>query len=286
MIFDGHTHLFHPKVISNVKKKKSMVEKLGLKTKGAKDRVGKISLEAALKASRIDGSLILPTAGEQEVGRVNDLFYKTIENSDFLHTAGTLHPEYSGNREELIKFKSRKIKAIKLCSFSQKFALNDPGTFDLFELIQEFNISQGTSFFVVLDTLYGADLFFGSHPDHNTTPKLLGDLVKSFPKINFIAAHMGGLAAPFKEISTNLVPLDNLFFDTSNAAHVLEEKEFICLLKSHGPEHIIFGTDWPWFTHLPEIDLQNLMFKKAGYSKQDMDLVFSKNMGSLLEILT
>ncbi|MBT6339392.1 MAG: hypothetical protein HOJ48_08875, partial [Desulfobacula sp.] len=60
---------------------------------------------------------------------------------------------------------------------------------------------------------------------------------------------------------------------------------FIYLLKSHGPEHIIFGTDWPWFTHLPEMDLQNLMFKKAGYSKQDMDLVFSKNMGSLLGIL-
>ncbi len=79
MMFDGHTHLFHPKVISNVKKKKSMVEKLGLKTKGAKDRVGKISLETALRASRIDGSLILPTAGVQEVGRVNDLFYKTID---------------------------------------------------------------------------------------------------------------------------------------------------------------------------------------------------------------
>ena len=78
--------------------------------------------------------------------------------------------------------------------------------------------------------------------------------------------------------------MDNLFLDTSNAAHVLEEKEFIYLLKVHGPEHIIFGTDWPWFTHSPEIDLQNSMFEKAGYSKKDMGLVFSKNMARLLEL--
>lgn len=284
MMIDGHAHLFHPKVIFNVKKRKNMVAKLGLQTKGAEERVGAASLEDALRTSGFDGCLILPTAGVQEVDRVNDLFYKTIEKSDLLYTAGTLHPGYSGNREELLKFKSRKIKAIKLCSFSQRFALNDSRTFDLFDLIKEFNISHGTGFFVILDTLYGADLFFGSHPEHNTTPKLLGDLIKRFPEINFIAAHMGGLAAPFKEISTNLTPADNLFFDTSNAAHVLEEKEFICLLKAHGPEHIIFGTDWPWFTHLPEIDLQKLMFEKAGYSKKDMARVFSKNMGCLLGI--
>jgi len=78
--------------------------------------------------------------------------------------------------------------------------------------------------------------------------------------------------------------MDNLFLDTSNAAHVLEEKEFIYLLKVHGPEHIIFGTDWPWLTHSPEIDLQNSMFEKAGYSKKDMGLVFSKNMARLLEL--
>ncbi|MBT6339960.1 MAG: hypothetical protein HOJ48_11755, partial [Desulfobacula sp.] len=231
MIFDGHAHLFHPKVILNVKKRIKMVEKIGLKTKGVDNRIGVKPLEDALKKSGIDGCLILPTAGVHEVGKVNDLFYKTIEKSEFLYTAGTLHPGHLNNKKELEKFVSRNIKAIKLCSFSQKFVLNGPETFDLFDLIQEFNISQGASFFVVLDTLYGADLFFGSHPDHNTTPKLLGDLVKSFPAINFIAAHMGGLAAPFREISSNLTPADNLFFDTSNAAHVLEEKEFIYLLK-------------------------------------------------------
>jgi len=284
MIIDGHAHLFNPKVISNVKKRKKMVGILGLQTNGVEDRVGVSSLEDELRANCIGKCFILPTAGAQGVGKVNDSFYEMVGESDLLYTAGTLHPEYAENEKELVKFGSRNIKGIKLCSFSQQFALDDPRTFDLFDLITEFNKTQNSGFFVILDTLYGADKFFGGLPEHNTTPYLLAELIKSFPKIDFIAAHMGGLAAPFKEISTNLTPMDNLFLDTSNAAHLLEENEFVYLLKAHGPEHIVFGTDWPWFTHSEEIDLQNQMLEKAGYSKKDNALVFSENMARLLEI--
>ncbi|NOX35418.1 MAG: amidohydrolase family protein [Deltaproteobacteria bacterium] len=284
MIIDGHAHLFHPKVISNVKKRKNMVEILDLQTNGAKERTGVSSLENALKSNGVRGCLVLPTAGAKEVGRTNESFYRMVKGSKLLYTAGTLHPGYDANKEELIKFKSRDIKGIKFCSFSQKFALDDPATYQLFNLIRKFNKKENSGFFVILDTLYGADKFFGSNSKHNTTPGLLAKLIRNFPEINFIAAHMGGLAAPFSEICKNLTPMDNLFLDTSNAAHVLSEKEFVYLLKTHGPEHIIFGTDWPWFTHLPEINLQKSMLEKAGFSSMDMEFVFSKNMACLAGI--
>ena len=282
MIFDGHVHLFHPKIISNVKKREEMVEKLRLQTIGAENRISVSFLEHELKTNGIEGCLILPTAGAKEVAAVNDSFYRRVAQHDLLYTAGTLHPDYADNKKELIKFKNRNIKGIKLCSFSQRFALDDRGTFDLFELISQFNITQKSEFFVIFDTLYGADEFFGGLPEHNTTPQLLAELINSFPAIDFIAAHMGGLAAPFNKIKDYLIPRDNLFLDTSNAAHVLEEDQFIYLLKAHGPEHIIFGTDWPWFTHAPEIVLQNRMLAISGYSRQENALVFSKNMKGLL----
>ena len=282
MIFDGHAHLFHPKVISNVKKRTALVDRLGLQTNGAEDRVGRSFLENELRENGIRGCFILPTAGVQEVGRVNESFYRMVKPSDLLYTAGTLHPGYSDNEKELVTFMKRNIKGIKMCSFSQKFALDDPKTFEMFDLIRHFNITQHSDFFVILDTLYGADTFFGSHPEHNTTPDRLANLVRLFPEINFIGAHMGGLAAPFKDVSTHLAPMENLFLDTSNAAHVLDENQFLSLLKSHGPEHIIFGTDWPWFPHAPEIDLQNQLFKKAGYSPKDAARVFSENIRRLL----
>lgn len=282
MIFDGHAHLFHPKVISNVQKKGEMVKLLGLQAEGAEQRVGAVILENELRAAGVEGCLVLPTAQADEVGRVNEGFYRGVEKFPLLHPAGTLHPGYGENREELIKFISRKIRAIKMCSFSQKFALDDSKTLDLFELISWFNQTQKSGFFVILDTFSRADTFFGTPPAHNTTPPLLAELVKRFPDVNFIGAHMGGLSAPFEEIRTHLTSMDNLFLDTSNAAHVLKEEEFICLLKAHGPEHIIFGTDWPWFTHPQEMELQNRLFDKAGYAKAQRQRVFSNNMTRLL----
>ncbi len=278
MIIDGHIHLFHPKVILNVKKRVEMVRILGLQTDGAEDRVGVPFLENELKNAGIQGGFILPTALVDEVGSINDEFYKLSETSDLLSTAGTLHPDYPGILEELETFRTRKIRGIKLCSFSQKFSLDAPKTLEMFELIQAFNINKGSGFFVELDTLFGADQFFGSRPEHNTTPSLFANLIRSFPRIDFIAAHMGGLAAPFHEIKTHLVPMDNLYLDTSNAAHVLSKDDFVYLLKVHGPERIIFGTDWPWFTHEGERGLQNQMVEKAGFSEKDRDLIFSQNM--------
>jgi len=283
MIIDGHVHLFHPKVILNVKKRLEMVRILGLQTEGAEDRVGVPFLENELKSAGIEGGFILPTAPAEEVGSINTEFFKLVNTSEFLYTAGTLHPDYPGLREELETFISRKIRGIKLCSFSQRFSLDAPKTQEMFELIQEFNIHKGAGFFVILDTLFRADQFFGSQPEHNTTPSLFADLVKNFPKINFIAAHMGGLAAPFYEIKTHLAPMDNLSLDTSNAAHVLSEDDFVYLLKVHGPERIIFGTDWPWFTHKEEIDLQSRIYQTAGFSKRDRELIFSQNMVRLTQ---
>jgi uncharacterized protein len=95
---------------------------------------------------------------------------------------------------------------------------------------------------------------------------------------------MGGLAAPYNDIRTHLPPRDNLFLDTSNAAHVLSKKEVVRLFKQHGPEHIVFGTDWPWFTHDDEIPTISHLLERAGFNEYQRELVFSANMSGLMEI--
>ena len=280
-IIDAHIHLFHTKVIWNVKKRKKMVKLLGLQTEGAEDRTGVSFLERELKNAGIRKALALPTSPPDQVKHINESFFNKIQSSDMLLSAGTLHPHYKKNKEELESFMTRKIRGIKLCSFAQGFSLKDPAFFDMLDLIVEFNTKQNAGFFVIMDTFFRASHFFGSPEEHNTTPALFADIVKQFPKINFIAAHMGGLTAPFEQIRSQMVPMDNFYMDTSNAAHVLSEKEFISLLKIQGPEHIIFGTDWPWFTHAEEIALQKRMTQKAGFSEKDQELVFSKNIRSL-----
>lgn len=282
IIFDAHTHLFHLKVVENVKKKTKMVQQLHLRTVGVENRTSRSSLENELKSNHIIGGLVLPTALVHDVQAVNDRAFEQVKDSQTLQTAGTLHPGAGNIPEMLHHFEQRNIRAIKFCTFSQRFSLQDPQTVEMLECIQEHNIHSRSKFFLIFDTLMPAHVYFGSDPAHNTTPELLGELVNNFPSINFIGAHMGGLLAPFNDIKTYLKPTGNLFLDTSNGAHVLDESQYIELIKQHGPEHIIFGTDWPWFTHSEEIRLQHTLFDKAGFTKTEKACIFAHNILQLL----
>jgi uncharacterized protein len=284
MIIDAHAHIFNPGVIENVAQKTGMAGCLHLEVADARTRTGVDTLEASMKTAGVDACLLLPTSGPEKIHQTNSAFINTAAGSSRLYTAGTLHPDSLKNRDELGRFKPLGIRAIKMCSFSQGFPLDGERTVALFDLIREENLHNGGSLFVILDTFYNADKFFGTPAGHNTTPALLGELVRGYPGINFIGAHMGGLDAPIKEIHERLCPQDNLFLDTSNAAHTLERSDFIGLLKDHGPEHIMFGTDWPWFGYTAEINLIEGLCNETGYSAEQKAAVFGKNIAGLLGI--
>lgn len=281
-IFDSHVHLFNQRIIENVSSRTELVERVQLKTRGADQRLTIDALKRSLADSGVTGGLVLPTAGPADVAKINDRFYDVVLEHPFLITAGTLHPEDPTTGEEIKKLNSRGTRVVKMCSFSQGFVLDGQRTLDLFERIQHHNQTHANRLAVVLDTLYRADRWFGTDPAFNTAPAQLRALAQRFPEIDFVGAHMGGLSAPFEDIADSLIPCANLYLDTSNAAHTLSAAEFVFLLKRFGPEHILFGTDWPWFTHAEEIALVEGLCDTAGYSPEEKQAVFYDNIARLL----
>ncbi|QTA89723.1 amidohydrolase family protein [Desulfonema magnum] len=282
MIIDSHVHIFSSQIIANVSAKSEMVKELHLQTSDAHKRIGTNALEDECHAAGAVACLMLPTAKAQDVRKVNVSSQKIAEENDFLYTAGTLHPDYPETREELFWLKSNGINTIKLCSFSQGFALNSPKTLRMFDAIRDFNMNEDGRFFVIMDTFYKADIYFGTDPRNNTSPSGLGNLVRHYPEINFIGAHMGGLTAPFDEICDYLPRSENFYMDTSNAAHTLQEEEFVRLVRRHGPGHILFGTDWPWFGYADEITLIDKLLGHAGFGDEEKARVFAGNIADLL----
>jgi len=285
MIIDSHAHIFSSRIIANVSAKSALVEKINLNTAFAEGRTNISAIEGDCRSSGIDACLILPTANAADVRKINSAFIQLAAQSDFLFTAGTLHPFSRDNREELVLLQAQGVRAIKLCSFSQGFSLLAPETLDLFKLIEEFNFTGNGRFFVILDTFSLAHEYFGTSGLHTTTPLLLGDIVSKFPGIDIVAAHMGGLAAPPEELFTHLKPSQNLFLDTSNAAHTLSAQDFIRLLEIHGPEHILFGTDWPWFDQKEEIGIITGLLDLAGFNAEEKENVFYRNIANLIGVL-
>lgn len=284
MIIDSHAHLFSSKIIANVSARTGLVKELDLDIESAPGRCTPDALRRESAKASVSACLLLPTASAKDVSRVNASFRQLERNNDFLMAAGTLHPHYSENRAVLEQLEQQGTRAIKLCSFSQGFSLEEEAARKLFEQVREFNTGSDHAFFVVLDTFHKADIHFGSPQEHVTTPARLGRLAADFPEIDFVAAHMGGLTAPFEETCKHLAPRENLFLDTSNGAHTLKRDEFVRLLEVHGPGQILFGTDWPWFSHEDEIKRIGELMEFAGFNEEERERIFSGNIARLLGI--
>jgi predicted TIM-barrel fold metal-dependent hydrolase len=284
IIFDSHTHLFSPAVIASVSSRRELADLLCLEVDKAPHRTDKQALKSDLQDAGIKGALLLPTAPANGVREVNDRFLSTIKGEESLWTAGTLHPLYPDIDGELERLHEQNVRALKFSSFSQAIDLDAKETFLLLERISFRNSVYGSKFFTIWDTFYRADVHFGTEERFITSPSKLACLVTGFPGIDFVGAHMGGLAAPFSEIEKYLFPQKNLYLETSNAAHVLSRSEFIELLKDHGAERILFGTDWPWFGQKQETGLIGDLMNDAGFSKHEQAKVFSGNISRLLNL--
>jgi len=283
-ILDSHVHIFNSRVIENVTRRTELIGRLSLNKEGIRDRLNTAALLDDMGVADVRAALMLPTASVENVVKVNRAFIKLADGAPELFTAGTLHPDYNNIEEELSYLSHADVRVIKFCSFSQGFALDHPGTHEMFRLIRAFNEKAEKPFAVVLDTLTLADRYFGTAPEYTTTPRGVWTLVSRFPEINFIGAHMGGLGADFDDLNRDLQPLENLYLDTSNASYTLSAEQFVQMLQTHGPNHILFGTDWPWFLHRTEVNRIEELMEQAGFSQAEQEAVFSGNLENILGI--
>jgi len=277
MVIDSHCHLFAERVIENVSLKPALVRELKLEPDQARGRLEPESLVRSAVANRIDICLLLPTAPPDRVRAENDRHVAIASQHPGLRTLATLHPAMTGLKDEARRILGLGIRGFKLSSFSQRF---DPASAEVEAMlgtVEACGRDASVTPVVVLDTFTGAHVHFGSEPEHLTTPAKLMRLARRFAGVRFVGAHMGGLMADVDDLRRHLIPAPNLFLDTSNAAHTLGEPDFIDLLNIHGPSHILFGTDWPWFGHETEVPGIKSLLVKAGFDEEAQALVLGGN---------
>ncbi len=284
MIIDSHTHIFTNKVIAGGCAQEELTALLQLDAKLAPERTSVEILQRESRAAGVSACLLLPVSPTTEVTKTNSTFMKMAAGTDSIYTAGNLHPHCKNIEAELYRLHSQGIFIIKLCSYSQRFSPDAPETQTMFKLIAGVAAAVGVRFTVIMDTFYLASDYLGTPVECVTTPALLGKLVRTYPELNFVAAHMGGLGAPQELVERHLPPASNLYLDTSVAAHTLSERDFLRLLERHGPAHVIFGTDWPWLSHATEVRLIGRLLDKANFTPAEKELVFCRNIAGLLGI--
>lgn len=227
MIIDFHTHCYPDKIASR-----------------AIDAVGPLGLEcsydgtisglcASMKTAGIDLALNLPLVNSPENTRgVNAWAAKN--NSAPVFSLGSIHPDDPAPDKTLAWIKSLGLKGVKMHPEYQSFSFDETRL----EPIWEACIEQG----LFLLTHAGRDIAF--EPPSKSDPASLAAFHHRFPDLTLVLAHMGSWGL-WDEVERHLAGLP-VYLDMSFVPGLVDDALLVKLIRLHGSDRVLFGTDAPW----------------------------------------
>jgi uncharacterized protein len=189
-------------------------------------------LDQAMRAAGIDRAACLAVADRPERVAAANRFVGSLDPARFV-PIGTVHPRLP-IEENLAALRAAGVRGVKIHPLFQGYALDDPGLVE------------------ILDALAGelpVIVHVGEGGEHQAggacTPAMLRDLVRRLPGLDVIACHFGGYRR-LEEAEALVVGL-GVYLDTSwpPGLTALRPERVRAIVERHGPERVVFGSDWP-----------------------------------------
>ena len=249
-VIDTHVHLYPDKIAEKV------TGALGRKFGNSPAFVATVaSCEAFSAKSGIPLSINLPVATAADQVEPINRWARGIRGPHVLSLAA-LHPD-SANRAVIIgKLAEDGFRGIKFHPEYQLFRFNDPKMDEVWDAMSE------TGLVAYLHA--GGERVF--EPPFHSSPREVAELSRRFPKLKIAAAHLGGFRM-WDETERELCGAD-VYLDLSHALLWMPDEQFLRIVRKHGIERILFGSDAPWqdprdvlaaFLELPFTDEERTM---------------------------
>lgn len=168
-------------------------------------------------------------------------------------------------------------RAVKLHPVAQEFYVNDKAMWPIYQKCEKEDIPI---------IFHCGKMMIEGLPNY-AHPELFYDVIRSFPRIRVILAHMGG---GFWEETAKLADAfpRNTYFDTSiaiSAAPIpdflrLNDAEAVGMIRRIGVHRIMFGSDFPWIN--PELDIERI--KRLGLTEKEKMMVLGENARAFFKI--
>lgn len=224
-------------------------------------------LKRALKECGIDGGLLLPVATKPSQQRtINDWAASCMDDTFF--SFGTVHPDAENAFEELEYIKSLGMKGVKFHSEYQLFLPDEERMMPIYRKAAELGL---------------AAVFHGGwdplSPDYiRGTPDRFARAAEAVPELTFIVAHLGGMNL-WNDVEKYLAgKFTNVYLDTAVIAGHISDEQLLRIIRTHGAERILFGSDCPWDNPLNEIEMLN----RLPLTEDEREMIFYKNAEKLL----
>jgi predicted TIM-barrel fold metal-dependent hydrolase len=215
----------------------------------------------------IDKSVVMGIADQaRHVHRTNE-FIGSLASDDLI-PFGTVHPDLPV-QENLESLRTHGILGVKLHPLFQGFRMDDPRIYALLEAF-------GSQIPVI------AHIGAGGSPEANrrSNPAMLADIVRTFPELRLVACHFGGFHQ-LDEVQDEVLGLD-VMLETSWPPTLggLDRDRVIAMIRRHGAERIVFGSDWPMTDPLAELDV----VRGLGFGPEETAGILGGNLARLLRL--
>ena len=256
-IIDFHAHIYPDKIAGKATKATGDFYDITPAHEGTGDEL----LSAGKKAG-ISGFVILPVATRpDQVRHINTFIVNEEKRHKEFYGFGTLHPECENKLEEADFILKSGLHGIKLHPDTQRFNTDDKRLYEVFDYIQ------GK---IPLLVHCGDKRFDYSHP------RRLKEVIRNFPHLQVIAAHLGGWSL-FDEAFEILKDTD-CYLDISSTMMFLSSERVTKYIHGYGAERILFGTDFPLWD--PQTEVHSLM--QLDLRPNELDLISFQNARSIL----
>lgn len=232
-IIDIHTHIYPDEIAR--KATNSIMEFYSI-GEGAMDGTEAMLLQEG-KAAGIEQFVILPVAIRPDrVQQINNFILERAKANDCFIPFGTVHAAMDGLAEEAQRLIEAGVKGIKLHPDSQRFAIDDPRLFALYETIRG---------------RVPVMLHMGDKRYNYSHPVKLRKMLDLFPGLDAVAAHFGGYG--MYETAREQLQDTNCIMDISSSMMFMEPGVAEKYINIYGAERMAYGTDYPLFEPAKEV---------------------------------
>lgn len=187
----------------------------------------------------VDVSVIQPVATKAaQVVAIND--WAAAQTSERIIPFGAMHPDLPDPAAEVARMRRLGLRGFKMHPEHQSFSPDEPRLDAVYAAAAEHGM-------IVLFHA-GADVI---HPTVHGTPESFAAVIDRHPDLTAILAHLGG----FREwtgVAEHLAGRD-VWLDTAYTPSHLPDEEFVALVRAHGADRVLFGSDGPWTDAAAEI---------------------------------
>jgi len=180
---------------------------------------------------------------------------------------GAMHPDLDDPASEIARMDALGLKGFKMHPEYQCFEPHDRRLDPIWEAASERGM-------VVLFHA-GADICFTSV---RGTAESFASLIDAWPDLRVILAHLGGFRE-WDAVARHLQGRD-VWLDTAFTLGHLPDDELVRLVRAHGAERVLFGSDGPWTDAAEEI----ARMKRLGFTAEELDGILGGNAERLLAL--